>query len=524
MRLLHTSLRLQLFMPGEIHDYVILSHVWGDEEIQFEDFTKEGLLDPDDRVTEKRGLSKLKRACALAAGDGYEWIWIDTCCIDKSSSAELQEAINSMWRYYSESNICYVYMADIPDSRFGWSDLFCESPWFTRGWTLQELIAPTSVEFYARDWSAIGTKLQRYREISKKTSISPDALTHLKPVTALSAAERLSWAVHRHVTREEDETYCLLGIFDPPLLADALACFCPTYRNYRGNQPNFFHDIPYSRLVVAANRQLQGYDRIRKTVTSSQDLVSTTLRLFDCNNKGIASHAAILDCTLDDVNGGAVCLLLNQLSEHESENFVRIDSPPVILPNRAEFTTEPYLLPVVVASSIELRDKYVLTRFTFTSESFMIQGWNVKGAANEYEIRNEGQSDSDLTIGSRLKGDNLVLLSLGMFEEAHGIVCRIVDVVEPARQITIRLAWIGRRWSIERVQQVAFQTRNGALYRPFHSSELPCDRCSIIASDGVEWSVALRRTAVVNPREDVRYNITVGRLEGGPKKRQVSVI
>ncbi|GAW11909.1 hypothetical protein ANO14919_012620 [Xylariales sp. No.14919] len=217
MRLLHTdveSLRLQLFMPGEIHDYVILSHVWGDEEIQFEDFTKEGLLDPDDRVTEKRGLSKLKGACALAAGDGYEWIWIDTCCIDKSSSAELQEAINSMWRYYSESNICYVYMADIPDSRFGWSDLFCESPWFTRGWTLQELIAPTSVEFYARDWSAIGTKLQRYREISKKTSISPDVLTHLKPVTALSAAERLSWAAHRHVTREEDETYCLLGIFD----------------------------------------------------------------------------------------------------------------------------------------------------------------------------------------------------------------------------------------------------------------------------------------------------------------------
>lgn len=81
MRLLHTEeLRLQYFLPHHVPDYVILSHCWGKKELTFEDFTKQGIIDPGIQVEENQGFLKVKGACALAARDGYEWVWIDTCC------------------------------------------------------------------------------------------------------------------------------------------------------------------------------------------------------------------------------------------------------------------------------------------------------------------------------------------------------------------------------------------------------------------------------------------------------------
>jgi hypothetical protein len=162
----------------------------------------------------KNGFAKIQGACDLALRDGYEWIWIDSCCIDKSSSAELQEAINSMWTYYAQSNICYVYLADVPDSDAGWSSTFAKSEWFTHGWTLQELIAPECLEFYAKDWTALGTKFERYMQIAEITSIDANALIRNLDIDSFCAAERLSWAAHRNVTRQEDEAYSLLGLFD----------------------------------------------------------------------------------------------------------------------------------------------------------------------------------------------------------------------------------------------------------------------------------------------------------------------
>ncbi|ENI04221.1 hypothetical protein COCC4DRAFT_170657, partial [Bipolaris maydis ATCC 48331] len=216
MRLLNTeSLELSCpYVPSEVPDYAILSHRWSTEEVTFADINSTPILHLQSQMRTKKGFAKIQGACKLARNDGYTWIWIDSCCIDKSSSAELQEAINSMWRYYAESNICYVYLEDVLDSEAGWGPMFAKSQWFTRGWTLQELIAPTCVEFFAENWAAIGTKFERYKQIADITSIDSDLLIRVRALDDFSTAERLSWASHRNVTREEDETYSLMGLFD----------------------------------------------------------------------------------------------------------------------------------------------------------------------------------------------------------------------------------------------------------------------------------------------------------------------
>ncbi len=125
----------------------------------------------------------------------------------------MDKAINSMWTYYTKSNVCYVYMADIQDYKAGRGISFQDSNWFTRGWTLQELIAPVSIQFYAADWSPIGTKLERHEEITKITTIDSHLLAQNKSIEIYTTAELFSWAAHREVTQEEDEAYSLLGLF-----------------------------------------------------------------------------------------------------------------------------------------------------------------------------------------------------------------------------------------------------------------------------------------------------------------------
>ena len=208
MRLLNTrTLTLTAFI-GEAPDYVILSHRWEEEELIFEDVMNSPINDPSSPARAKRGFSKVQGTCALALKDGFDWVWIDSCCIDKSSSAELQEAINSMFRWYQEAQICYAYLSDVSDRDTGF-DAFRQSLWFTRGWTLQEL-------FYAADWTSIGSKASRAAEIAHITGIDLAALRNdwhdLKD--KYLAAEKISWASHRLVTRTEDIAYCLLGIFD----------------------------------------------------------------------------------------------------------------------------------------------------------------------------------------------------------------------------------------------------------------------------------------------------------------------
>jgi hypothetical protein len=166
---------------------------------------------------DKDGYQKITTFCAQARDRGFEWAWVDTCGIDKTSSAELSEAINSMYKWYEQSAVCFVYLPDVtaqvqPDGSTNSLD-FNSSCWFTRGWTLQELIAPRSVEFYTSDWTHIGDKSSKVNELSRITGVDAGVLRGASPVWACSIARIMSWASKRVTTRKEDIAYCLLGLF-----------------------------------------------------------------------------------------------------------------------------------------------------------------------------------------------------------------------------------------------------------------------------------------------------------------------
>ncbi|KAF2489721.1 HET-domain-containing protein [Lophium mytilinum] len=209
MRLLNTrTLQLEEFGGDKSPQYAILSHTWGADEVTFQDLQSHGITRGEERY------SKIEGCCKVAAADGFDLVWIDTCCIDKTSSSELSEAINSMYHWYQEAEVCYAYLADVlcPDDLAFPIEGFSNSRWFTRGWTLQELIAPSTVVFFSSDWQEIGTKGNLPDLISKITGIHPTILMGESPET-VSVAQRMSWASKRKTTRIEDLAYCLMGLF-----------------------------------------------------------------------------------------------------------------------------------------------------------------------------------------------------------------------------------------------------------------------------------------------------------------------
>lgn len=224
MRLLKAdSIELVQFLPNQIPPYAILSHTWSanpDEEVLFSDIGK------GEAKQKPAYQQKVAPACKKALGHGFDYVWIDTCCIDKSSSAELQEAVNSMFKWYLHSSICFVYLGDVRSERDPLVDLekgdnfITRSRWFARGWTLQELIAPENVIFYCKLWTKLGTRVILADLISKKTKIDAAILRtsssgHLQfNLFSRSIANRMSWAAFRETTRPEDFAYCLLGLFD----------------------------------------------------------------------------------------------------------------------------------------------------------------------------------------------------------------------------------------------------------------------------------------------------------------------
>ena len=188
--------------------YAILSHRWerADQELQFD----EVLAGTASR--RKIGWYKVAKCRQQALDDGIAYFWIDTCCNDKRSSAELQESINSMYRSYQQAAVCYVYLRDV--HKVDYDVEFVRSEWFTRGWALQELIAPSIVRFYDVDWQFIGDKDSLAYSITEATGIPRDVLTGQQLVQDCSVAQRFSWAARRHTTRVEDRAYSLLGLFD----------------------------------------------------------------------------------------------------------------------------------------------------------------------------------------------------------------------------------------------------------------------------------------------------------------------
>ncbi|KXX82978.1 Vegetative incompatibility protein HET-E-1 [Madurella mycetomatis] len=206
MRLLSTrTLELDGFFDKEIPKYAILSHTWEKQEIVFRDMADLN------KARLKAGFAKIEGTCALAASQGYDYVWIDTCCIDKSSSAELSEAINSMWAWYRDSAVCYAYLCDVEKpAELG------TSRWFTRGWTLQELIAPSRVEFYSKTWDYLGEKQDSslITAVFQASRVDECVLAGVISPHHVSVAKRMYWASKRATTRKEDEAYCLMGLFD----------------------------------------------------------------------------------------------------------------------------------------------------------------------------------------------------------------------------------------------------------------------------------------------------------------------
>ncbi|KAF2488695.1 HET-domain-containing protein [Lophium mytilinum] len=233
MRLLRTStFRLESFFNNDIPPYAILSHTWGDEELTLQELQEQSSIyllehlydySKPDTWGEKHGFIKIAACAAQARKDGFEYMWCDSCCIDKTNSTELSEAINSMYHWY-KGHLCYAYLADVPPSPDGAISLkndapFTQSRWFTRGWTLQELIAPSSVVFFDKNWNRMGTRSEFASFISDKTGIDRAVLGGEDPQSS-SIAKRMSWASQRETTRIEDLAYSLMGLFgvNMPLL------------------------------------------------------------------------------------------------------------------------------------------------------------------------------------------------------------------------------------------------------------------------------------------------------------------
>ncbi|KAJ3578585.1 hypothetical protein NPX13_g1985 [Xylaria arbuscula] len=219
MWLIDTStLQLKSVTEADKGSYAVLSHTWGDDEVTFEQFRTSQIAPENARQNVR--FSKIIKTCELAAQHGLSYAWIDTCCIDKSSSAELSEAINSMFRYYENAAFCIAFISDLPGSsdcttlNQQFASRFPQCRWLTRGWTLQEMIAPPRVLFYDSTWAFRGSKNDWKSLLSKETGVNEAILDNSMELRLIPVAQRMCWASKRRTTRVEDTAYCLMGIFD----------------------------------------------------------------------------------------------------------------------------------------------------------------------------------------------------------------------------------------------------------------------------------------------------------------------
>jgi hypothetical protein len=275
----------------DIPKYAILSHTWGsnDDEVNYEDF-KQGT------ASCKAGYAKIEFCGEQAARDGLDYFWVDTCCIDKSSSTELQQSISSMFRWYRDAAKCYVYLADVSSSDSddhdrsnspAWVSEFCRSRWFQRGWTLQELIAPRAVIFFDQNGARLGDKEILIQHICELTGIAETALLGQKSLQDFNFSERYDWAIGRETKYGEDWAYCLQGIFG--------VCFSPLYTEGK--------DKAVSRLVEEIKKDQLGIEIQRPvigmfTALKHQIHSSCSLHFIDAEKHDQILNPLVLDIAL----------------------------------------------------------------------------------------------------------------------------------------------------------------------------------------------------------------------------------
>lgn len=296
MRLLNVNtLQFGDFFNSQVPKYCILSHRWGADEVTHENVKQQKFNQYSP------GFHKLAGACKLAQKCGYTWIWADMCCIDKSSSAELAEAITSMFIFYSQADLCIAYLTDVPANCSAWQEKmyhFYQSEWFTRGWTLQELLAPSSLHFYDHGFNYIGSKTELCGLVSECTGIAAEYLDGRKRFNDASISSRMSWASRRKTTRLEDEAYCLLGVFGvsiPPCYGEGAAAFyrlqCEILARsddesiFAWISPEAKDDEPFGLLAESPRdfMQSQYVERIRLRADSRQPVSLTGRGISFCH-------------------------------------------------------------------------------------------------------------------------------------------------------------------------------------------------------------------------------------------------
>ncbi|KAM0252334.1 hypothetical protein ACHAQJ_007772 [Trichoderma viride] len=333
--------------------YAILSHTWGEGEVLFED------MQSRDRsaAKEKRGYMKLEDSCKRAARDGFEYIWIDTCCIDKTSSSELSEAINSMFQWYKDSALCYAFMEDCQGPLpYRKSSSSADIPrWYSRGWTLQELIAPKVVHFYSMAWKFLGTKDDHAAEISRLTGIDTYALGG-GDLSRISVARRMSWVANRQTTRMEDMAYSVMGIFDvsmPLLYGEGPKAFTRLQEEImqgtddqsvfawnetdtkgfrRGSNGEDNGLLAFSPSYFASASSMARFytprPGRRQTVVTSQGAVVNLLLCHDTSSRSNDVFFAILDCQIGHVPGVLAGIRLKRKGA-SGNDFMRIDTSQI---------------------------------------------------------------------------------------------------------------------------------------------------------------------------------------------------
>ncbi|KAF1965815.1 HET-domain-containing protein [Bimuria novae-zelandiae CBS 107.79] len=296
MRLLHFDalgrLVLTDFRGKAIPPYAILSHRWSDSEILLEDIASGAYKD------RQEGYRKLKFCAKQAFQDKLQFFWIDTCCIDRWDLRERSKAINSMFQWYKNATRCYVFLSDVSLStatestatessqRSDWEAAFRASAWFTRGWTLQELIAPVSVEFFTYEGQRIGDKASLDELLHAITSIPLKALRNC-PLEHFTISERERWAENRRTTEEEDIIYCLLGVLGisvPTVYGEGKESARSRLQAEVEAANNVPSIIPFSRNPRFVGRELQLAELEAKLFSNEQ--TTTTLAIVGPGGTG----------------------------------------------------------------------------------------------------------------------------------------------------------------------------------------------------------------------------------------------
>jgi hypothetical protein len=314
MRFVDTKL-LQVREPKESGPvkYAILSHTWAPlGEVTYQDMTAHS-------ASGRIGYPKIIQACKIARESECRYLWIDTCCIDKTSSAEVSQAINSMFQYYQNAEFCIAFISDWDTTS---RDDLRKSRWFKRGWTLQELLAPQRVEFYDAKWKHRGNKTDLSEDIQAAAKIQREVLDGSISLEDVPVAVRMSWASSRETKYIEDIAYCLLGIFDinmPLLYGEGSNAFLRLQEEIikQSTDMSIFawrskdSEQKYTGLLATSPEQ---FAMMHSLVFSPDALVQS--REYNITNRGIRFHLPLTQ----DEESGYFLLPINH-GYIEGENF-----------------------------------------------------------------------------------------------------------------------------------------------------------------------------------------------------------